>query len=180
MSLRRVAFLDRDGVINTVPPSGHVSCTDEFEFLPDAPAACRVLIEKGFGIVVITNQGGIARGYYTMDDYLKVNDKMLSLLQEEKVDILDVLFSPYHPACEPAYANFREWRKPAPGMILEAQKRHSINLADSILAGDMESDIEAGNRAGIGSVFFIGSEEKAPMGLSFKVFRSLFELAKIL
>lgn len=180
MSLRRVAFLDRDGVINCVPPSGHVASADEFEFLSGAPIACRILIEKGFEIVVVTNQGGIARGYYTMDDYLKVNDRMLFLFDKERVDILDVLFSPYHPACEPAYADFREWRKPAPGMIFEAQKRHGISLADSILAGDMESDIEAGKRAGVGSVFFIGSEKNAPSGLLSKIFGSLLELAEVL
>ena len=90
MFSRKAAFLDRDGVINRVPPSGHVACPDEFEFLPDAPSACKILIEKGFEIVVVTNQGGIARGYYTMDEYLAVNDRMLAMLSAEKIKVLDV------------------------------------------------------------------------------------------
>jgi len=173
--------LDRDGVINRVPPSGHVACPDEFEFLPDAPSACKILIEKGFEIVVVTNQGGIARGYYTMDEYLAVNDRMLAMLSAEKIKVLDVFFSPYHPVCDPDYAEFREWRKPAPGMIFEARKKYGISLLESIIVGDMESDVETGKNSGIGRIFFIGSEKNAPKKrFSFQVCGSLLEVAESL
>ena len=179
MPVRRTAFLDRDGVINRVPPSGHLCSPDEFEFLPCVPAACHMLIEKGFDIVVVTNQGGIARGYYTMDDYLSVNHKMLSLFHAEGIEILDVFFSPYHPVCDPKYAEFREWRKPAAGMMFAAREKYGIHLPDSILVGDMESDIEAANNAGISGIFLIGSEKTPPKkDFSFQVRNSLIEVAE--
>lgn len=181
MPPRRAAFLDRDGVINRVPASGHVSSPYELEVFPDAPVACRILIEKGFEIVVVTNQGGIARGYYTMDDYAKVNNKLLSIMCSEKIEILDVFFSPYHPACPSRYPEFRGWRKPAPGMMFEAGRKHGISLPDSILVGDMESDLEAGKTAGVGRIFFIGSEDAAPVKrFPFQVCSSLLGVAEAL
>jgi D-glycero-D-manno-heptose 1,7-bisphosphate phosphatase len=142
-------FLDRDGVINR--EAGYVHDVDGFEFIEGVFDACRVMREVGYRLVIITNQAGIARGYYTEADFNQLTKWMLDEFRRHDIEIEDVYYCPHHPVH--GLGNYHrecDCRKPAPGMILRAAEEHSLDLQHSILVGDKATDIEAGRVAGIG------------------------------
>lgn len=148
-AFHRALFLDRDGVINA--DHGYVYRWEEFVFLPGIFDLCRQARDEGFAIVVITNQAGIGRGYYTADDFEALTGWMKERFLDEGVTIAAVYHCPDHP--EAGIGPYRRDsfdRKPNPGMLLRARDDLSIDLARSILVGDKESDIEAAMRAGVG------------------------------
>ena len=147
--LRKAAFIDRDGVINV--DSGYVGRWEDFRFAPDAIPMLQRLADEGHLLVVITNQSGIARGYFTEADYQLLTDRYLEALAAQGIRVAAVYHCPHHP--EGTVAQFTrscDCRKPAPGMILRAIRELGIDPAASILIGDSERDIEAGRAAGIG------------------------------
>jgi len=141
-------FLDRDGVINI--DKGHVYKICDFEFIENIFEVCSYYQDKGYLIFIITNQAGIAKGYYTLKDFEILNDWMLDRFKEKNINISKVYFCPHHP-------NFSNCncRKPKSGMILKAAKEFNIDLKNSILYGDKKSDIIAGKKAGIGDLNLI-------------------------
>lgn len=98
--MQKAAFLDRDGVINA--DHGYVSQPENFEWLPGVFEACRELARLGYAIVVVTNQSGIARGYYGEDDFLRLTAWMKARFAEEGVSIAGVYYCPHHPERESA------------------------------------------------------------------------------
>jgi D-glycero-D-manno-heptose 1,7-bisphosphate phosphatase len=146
---RKAVFLDRDGVINR--DTGFVRRAEEFEFLDGAIETLQELQRRGYVLVVITNQSGIGRGYYTLEDFQQVNAWMLDRLASNGITVAGVYCCPHGPdaGCE--------CRKPAPGMILQAQREHGLDLTQSWLVGDKSSDIEAAERAGIRQTLLIRS-----------------------
>ena len=147
----RAIFLDRDGVINKKAPEGdYVKNWDEFQFLPGVKEAIRKLNEKGFLVIVVSNQRGIAKGVMTEDDLKKIHARMKEELRKERAVIDGIYYCPHdiedHCGC----------RKPEPGMLLKAAREHDIDLDQSWMIGDNESDIEAGKRAGCKTIL-IGS-----------------------
>jgi len=102
-------------------------------------------LHKGYLLFIITNQAGIARGYYTEEQFHVLIDWMIKQFENQGVLIKKVYLCPYHPD----FTGGCECRKPNPGMILQAAKEFDIDLSESILIGDKESDIEAGERAGV-------------------------------
>lgn len=156
MELRPAVFLDRDGVINE--ERNYVSKIDEFQFIDGVFAACTEFINSGYSLVIITNQAGIARGYYTEDDYQDLTDWMLNQFHRHGILIEDVYYCPHHPVHGVGkYHRHCECRKPAPGMILGAAKDHALDLGRSILVGDKATDIEAGRAAGVGCCVLVSS-----------------------
>ncbi len=154
--MRKAAFLDRDGVINREVEYLHR--IEDFEFIEGALEGCRRLQEKGYLLVVITNQSGIARGLYTEDDFQRLNAWMLQRLKEHGVEIAGVYFCPHHPTEGVGpYRTECDCRKPEAGMIEAACREHDLDAAASILVGDKASDAEAGRRAGVGRVFLVHS-----------------------
>jgi D-glycero-D-manno-heptose 1,7-bisphosphate phosphatase len=152
----RAAFLDRDGVINR--DHGYVHRRKEFEFLPGAIAGMRRLVRAGFALIVVTNQSGIARGYYDAADFEALTDWMLNELSQAGAPVLAVYHCPHHPeGVVPGLDRVCSCRKPAPGMLLRARDEHCIDMGRSILIGDKESDITAGKAAGVGVCILIGS-----------------------
>ena len=142
-------FLDRDGVINR--EDGYVHDVDEFHFIDGVFDACREMSKAGYRLIIITNQAGIARGYYTEGDYHHLTSWMLKEFRLHGVEIDGVYYCPHHPVHGVGgYRRDCDCRKPAPGMILRAAKEHSLDLRRSILVGDKATDIEAGRAAGIG------------------------------
>ncbi|MEQ1527198.1 MAG: HAD family hydrolase [Gallionella sp.] len=149
MSLSRALFLDRDGVINI--DHAYVCTQDEFQFIDGIFEVCRCAQELGYLIFVITNQAGIGRGYYTEQTFLNLTDWMCGAFKSEGVSIDKVYFCPFHP--EHGVGRYKidsPFRKPGPGMILQAAAEFGVDLKHSILLGDKESDIGAGLAAGVG------------------------------
>lgn len=144
----KALFLDRDGVINV--EKNYVHKIEDFEFIDGVFETLRFFQSKGYLLIIITNQAGIGRGYYTEEDFHILNDWMLERFKEEGISITKVYYSPYHPVYGVGeYKKDSLCRKPNPGMILQAKKDFDIDLSQSILVGDKETDIEAGIRAGI-------------------------------
>ena len=146
---RPAVFLDRDGVINQ--ETGYVHKVDEFHFIDGVFSACREISKAGYRLIVITNQAGIARGYYSEADFHQLTKWMLDTFRQQGIEIDDVYYCPHHPVHGVgAYRRDCDCRKPAPGMILRASKEHSLDLQHSILVGDKATDIAAGRAAGVG------------------------------
>lgn len=155
----RTVFLDRDGVINL--DKAYVHRWEDFEFVPKAVAAMKLLVDAGYRIVVITNQSGIARGIFSEAQYLALTAQIREYLLTEGVPLLDVLHCPHHPkGVVPAYAIDCACRKPAPGMLLQAARRHAIDLTQSVLIGDKPADILAGRNAGVSCSYLVKSDNK--------------------
>lgn len=145
----RAAFLDRDGVLNV--DHGYVSRAEDFEWLPGALSAMARLQQAGYQLVVVTNQSGIARGYYTEADFDALTGHMRAELRAQGITLAGVYSCPHHPeATLEAYRQDCDCRKPRPGMILRAARALGLDLASSCLFGDKPSDIVAGRAAGVG------------------------------
>lgn len=150
----KAIFLDRDGVINIEKEYLHKK--QDFEFLPTVLETCRQLKKLGYLLVVITNQSGIARGFYSHDDFDNLTIWMEGEFSKAGASLDAVYYCPHHPS----YSGDCKCRKPSPGMILQAVQDLDINLADSLLAGDKESDIKAGINAGITKNFLLKTGHK--------------------
>ncbi|MDC0587001.1 HAD family hydrolase [Gammaproteobacteria bacterium] len=144
----KALFLDRDGVVNI--DYGYVYKTEDFQFLTGIFELAREAISKDYLIFIITNQAGIARGFYGISDFNILSEWMCQKFKSEGVLISKVFFSPYHPIHGIGeYKKDDISRKPNPGMIHQAAEEFNINLNSSILIGDKVSDIKAGLNAGI-------------------------------
>lgn len=152
---RRALFLDRDGVINV--EKNYVYRIEDFEFLPgifDLTATAR---ELGLALVVVTNQAGIGRGYYTEADFQRLTDWMLGEFMARGIGIDRVYHCPYHPTAGVGeYLRESFDRKPNPGMLFKARDELDLDLRGSVLLGDKASDIEAGRAAGVGHLLLLG------------------------
>jgi D-glycero-D-manno-heptose 1,7-bisphosphate phosphatase len=148
-SLRRAVFLDRDGVLNQ--DTGYVRRIEEFVFLDGVFEALWEIQRRGYLLLVVTNQSGIDRGFYTDEDFQRVNAWMLQQLASNDIIVKGVYYCPHVPEAGCAC------RKPAPGLILRAQREHHVDLPGSWLVGDKSSDIEAARRAGVGHTLLIRS-----------------------
>ena len=148
-SKRPALFLDRDGVINV--ETNYVYRIDDFVFIEGIFDLCRSAVAKGMAIVVVTNQAGIGRGYYTEAQFQKLSDWMCERFAEEGITIDSVYYCPYH--AEHGVGKYKADsfdRKPNPGMILRAKNELELLLEDSILIGDKASDIAAARAANVG------------------------------
>ncbi|HYC04653.1 MAG TPA: HAD family hydrolase [Azospirillaceae bacterium] len=144
----RALFLDRDGVINV--DHGYVHAAANFDFTPGIFDLTRRAQDAGFRLVVVTNQAGIARGYYTEAQFRELTDWMVARFRERGVDIALVQWSPFHPtAGRPPYDRDSFWRKPNPGMILDAARRLRLDPGRSLMLGDQPTDMTAALRAGV-------------------------------
>ena len=141
--MNKALFLDRDGVINK--EKNYLYKIEDFEFIDGVFETCKYFQDNGYLIIVITNQAGIARGKYTEDDYQILTDWMIKEFEKKDIKISKVYHCPHHPD----FSGDCECRKPNPGMILQAKKDFNIDLSQSILVGDKNSDIEAGIKAGV-------------------------------
>jgi len=148
--MKRAVFIDRDGTINV--EKDYLYLPSEFEFLPGVPEAIRRLNEAGYLVVVVSNQSGVARGYYTEEDVLHLHRHIASLLEQSGARVDAWYYCPHHPSGRGSYALPCRCRKPLPGMLLEAARRHDIDLESSIMIGDKAVDVAAGRAAGCRSI----------------------------
>ena len=147
---QRAVLLDRDGVINI--DHGYVHHSNNFEFIDGIFDVAREANASGYKLVVITNQAGIGRGYYSEQQFHQLTAWMCNEFLNSGVSIEKVYFSPFHPT--EGLGKYKKddiSRKPRPGMIFLAQQELNLNLENSILIGDKASDIQAGIAAGVGT-----------------------------
>ena len=147
--MKKALFLDRDGVINI--EKNYVYKIEDFEFVDGIFELCRKYQEEGYLLFVITNQAGIARDYYTEEDFQTLTTWMLDEFKKEGIKITKVYYCPHHPE----FTGECACRKPKPGMILQAEKEFDLDLRNSVLIGDKMSDIEAGKVAGVSKCYFV-------------------------
>ena len=148
MTLKTI-FLDRDGVINKEVK--YLFRIADFEFIEGVFDACLYFQNLDYKIIIISNQSGIARGYYNDNDYQRLTEWMLIQFNKKGISILDILYCPHGPKSK------CNCRKPKPGMLLEAKYKYNINMNDSWMIGDKETDIESANLAGINNTILVRS-----------------------
>ena len=170
--MNKAVFLDRDGIINE---DGHyVHRIEEFHFVDGIFDFCRAAKEKGYLLIVFTNQSGIARGYYSEDDFLFLTKWMCDRFAEQGAPIDHVYYCPYHP--EKGIGKYKKDsydRKPNPGMIFKARDAYDIDLQNSVVLGDKDSDVEAGRNAGVGTLLLMPGEYGHQAAPDVTVIRSL-------
>lgn len=140
----RIAFFDRDGTINV--NYGHVYRTDDLDFVEGIPEKIKEYNELNIPVIVVTNQAGIAKGYYTIEQAQKFNDYLNCCLREKFGAYIDAFYMcPHHPD----YTGECNCRKPKAGLFFQAAKDFSVNFSKSIMYGDKETDRQAAIAAGI-------------------------------
>jgi len=153
--MNKAVFLDRDGVITKEPPY-YAHKIDQLELIPKSAEAIRLLNKNGFKVIIISNQSGVARGYYQEKDIKIYNNEMKRQLEEKGARIIAIYYCPHHPeAVIEKYKIDCECRKPKPGMLRQAEKDLNLDLKRSFLVGDKMSDIEAGYRAGCKTILVL-------------------------
>ncbi len=143
----KVAFLDRDGVINK--DAGYTYKIDDFEFIDGCIDALKAIQEKNYKIILVTNQSGIGRGYYSEAAYRKLTRWYREQLLDQGITITDVFHCPHSPE------DLCDCRKPKEGLFLQAAQKYSINFSNSFMVGDKVSDLQAAHAAGISRLVLI-------------------------
>lgn len=174
----KIAFLDRDGVINQ--EIGYLHNIKDFKYTEGCKSALLLLSRIGFKIVIVTNQAGIAKGFYSVAQYYELTAWMLDDLQKSGIVLLECLFCPHHPdGVVDALSIPCNCRKPKSGMLEYVISKYDVDLAQSIMVGDKVSDMEAGENVGIPALYLVKSGH-AVSGLddrAFPTYENLFELA---
>lgn len=154
--MKAAVFLDRDGVINV--DHGYVSKIDDFKFIEGSIEAMQILKSKGYLLVVVTNQSGIARGYYSEDDFHNLTEWMDWSLADKGIELDAIYYCPHH--ADKGIGEYKiecECRKPKAGMLDSAIADLDIAPSQSLLVGDKLSDIEAGYKAGLKASYLVNS-----------------------
>jgi D-glycero-D-manno-heptose 1,7-bisphosphate phosphatase len=139
----KAVFLDRDGVLNQ--EMGDYVCRLEDFHVLDNFEALKTLQDKGYMLLVATNQGGLAKGWYTEDELAKMHSHLKQIYKEHGVDIVDFFYCPHHPL----FTGDCDCRKPKPGLLLQGIAKYNIDPSKSYFIGDRERDVEAGTAAGV-------------------------------
>lgn len=161
--MRRALFLDRDGVVNV--NHGYVHKQENFEFIEGIFELVRKAREYGYIVLVVTNQAGIGRGYYSEEEFQTLTEWMKAQFAACGAAIDAVYFCPDHPLHgEGHYRRDSPMRKPAPGMLLQARDEFGIDMALSIMVGDKRSDMQAGAAAGVGTLLWLNPDEEGGPG----------------
>ena len=168
MSARRALFLDRDGVINI--DHGYVHTRETFDLVSGIFDLVRRFREQGFLCIVVTNSAGIARGYFSESHFREFSAWIMEEFSRAGAPLDAIYYCPHHPSAgAPPYRRECSCRKPEPGMILQAASDFGLNLADSVLVGDQDTDILAGARAGITHLFRYTRDDSPARGLATRV-----------
>jgi histidinol-phosphate phosphatase family protein len=160
-ALRPCVFFDRDGVVNRSPGPGYVNHLDDFHILPGFADCVRAATAKGIPAVVVTNQRGISRGLTPPAQLEAMHAKLRAELAAEGLELLDVLVC---TSADDAHPD----RKPNPGMLRAAAKRHHLDLSKSWMIGDRESDVKTGQNAGV-AVTVLVDDGAAPTAATHRV-----------
>lgn len=146
--MKKILFLDRDGIINV--DNSYVYKIEEFEWMPEVFSALKLAKEAGYEFVIVTNQSGVARGYFTEEDVLTLKQYIEDSFKKNGLSLLGYYYCPHLQNAPVAkYNKVCNCRKPAPGMILQAMKDIDVDKDKSFLIGDSKRDVEAANAAGL-------------------------------
>lgn len=151
--MKKAVFLDRDGVLLLNHQHYYIWKQDQMEFVEGVFENLRSLQQKGYILLIVSNQGGISRGLYTKDDILRLHEHLVGILSHHQIHITDILFCPHHPDIEKCLC-----RKPASLMIDKLIAKYEINVHESVMIGDNESDMSAAEQAGIGTIRISSNE----------------------
>lgn len=179
--MKRAVFLDRDGTINV--EKDYLFQPKDFEFISGAEEAIALLNHSDFMVIVVSNQSGVARGYYTEEDVYRLHNYVDKLLAEKGAKVNAWLYCPHHPEGRGSYALPCRCRKPQTGMFMEAARKFDVDLDNSIMIGDKFIDVKAGSRAGCRSILVrtgYGAEEELEFELSdrYEVYDNLLAAVK--
>ncbi|WP_042262215.1 D-glycero-beta-D-manno-heptose 1,7-bisphosphate 7-phosphatase [Paraburkholderia heleia] len=153
-ALKRALFLDRDGVVNV--DIGYLHRAEDCVFVPGIFELVREAREAGYDVFVVTNQAGIARGYYSEETFAVFTKWMLEQFAAQGAPITQVYYCPHHPTAGIGqYGVVCDCRKPAPGMLLKAAREHGIDLSRSVMVGDAITDMEAARAAGVCQCYWL-------------------------
>ena len=176
----KTVFLDRDGVINK--DYGYVNKWEDFIFIAGSLEALAILSQKKFRIIIVTNQAGIAKGYYTENDFKILTRRFNSFCKDKDIIIFDTFYCPHHiDGVVEKYRKVCNSRKPCSGMFLKAMKKHKINVKDSLMVGDKITDLIASSNAGIEMNFLVNEKKKISNSkpkINFKVRPNLLSVVK--
>ncbi len=150
--MKPAVFLDRDGVINI--DKGYVNKISEFEWIEGSKNAIKYIKDQGYYIFVVTNQSGIARGYYTDEDVVNLHKYINNELGKINTLIDEFFYSPYHPDYPNKFQDLAHLRKPNTGMLKIAENKWHFDKSKSFLIGDKVTDIECARNFGIKSYMF--------------------------
>jgi D-glycero-D-manno-heptose 1,7-bisphosphate phosphatase len=173
----KAVFLDRDGVINR--DSGYPHRIEDIEFLDGVFPALKIIQRLGFLLIVITNQSGIARGLFSVQDFQTLMDWMKSEFAVNGIDITGIYYCPHLEGAPLKSYDVRcDCRKPQPGLLLSASADYSIDLAQSIMIGDRATDMEAAHRAGVPKRYLISPNSAIePANRATRAFPNLMDCA---
>lgn len=179
--MRRAIFLDRDGTINV--EKNYLFRIEDFEFIAGTPEGIRLLNQAGFLVIVVSNQSGIARGYFKEKDVDTLHNFIDAQLEQSAARVDAWFYCPHHLSGRGSYSLPCTCRKPLPGLLLEAARQFDIDLQASVMVGDKLADVEAGIAAGCRSIlvrtgYGMLEESKIPAGT--EVFDDLLNVAKAL
>lgn len=151
--MKRALFLDRDGVLNV--DTGYIGEPDRIVLIPGVISFLQRAKALGYLLVIVTNQSGLARGYFTEKDYCAVTERLRLRFLEHGVEFAGIYHCPHHPDGQGPLAVHCACRKPLPGLILQAGEELGIDLEQSIMVGDKSSDVAAGTAAGLKKQFLL-------------------------
>ena len=173
----KAVFLDRDGVINE--NIGYNADWSKFKYKPLIKNALKIFLKFDYKLIIITNQGGVARGIIKEKDVKSLHKKLIQDMYYSKIEILDVKVCFHHPlSIIKKYPSICDCRKPSPKMILDSIEKYNIDPSQSIMVGDNFSDIEAGKNAKINTnVGIYGDFFKKNQKYDFEVYNSLYDFA---
>ena len=173
----RALFLDRDGVVNE--EVGYLHRAEEVRFVDGIFSLCRTAAGLGYKLIVVTNQAGIARGYYTEADFEALMELIRAELRAEGVELDAVYYCPFHPEHGVGgYKQEHEDRKPGTGMLRRGAREFGVELSDSLLVGDRCSDVAAANAAGLRQAFLMSGTEAGGCGGEYVRVESLAEVER--
>ena len=168
--MNKTLFLDRDGVINI--EKDYLYKIEDFEFVDGIFELCKYYQDLGYIIIVVTNQSGIARKYYTENDFNLLTTWMISEFLKNSIEIKKVYFCPHHPDI----TGECECRKPHPKMLLDASIEFDIDMKNSVIIGDKERDIEAGLNAGLQKSYLFNENKKINSSKATKIVSSFKDI----
>lgn len=171
--MRKALFLDRDGVVNI--EVNYLYKIEDFIFIEGVFELCKYYQDLGYMIFIVTNQSGIARGYYSEDDFHKLTLWMIEEFKRNGISIEKVYFCPHHPDISALCS----CRKPNSGMLLKARDEYNIDLENSVLVGDKESDIEAAIGAGMKESYLYDEKKVCNGSRATKIVSKLGEIYSV-